>query len=191
MSRNFNRLRRFWFLLRADPAQQALWSGYLLLLCLTPFSPLFLLPALLWAALWLLLCRSAPRGRPRWLSRPLTPNFYALRSPFGWMGVFQRPAGPLPCRDLILGLCKEQIALPAALPPGLYRAVTHETVLHRLERMERAHILRKEFAYSAPLSAIYHTMTGGACRRCQNPCRLYSAAGNPRPFFFVVFQVLP
>lgn len=191
MSRNFNRLRRYWFLLRADPAQQALWSGYLLFLCLTPLSLRFLLPALLWAALWILLCRSAPRGWPRWLSRPLTQNFYALRSPFGWMGVFQRPAGHLPCRDLILGLCREQTALPAALGPGRYRAVTHETILHRLEQMEGVVLLRKEFAYSMPMTGIYHTMTHGRCRHCPKPCGVYSAAQNPRPFFFVVFQVLP
>lgn len=189
MSRSFNRLRRFWFLLRADPTQQLLWEGYLLLLALSVFSPLFILAALLWAVLWLLLCRAALNGRPSWLSTALTPNFYALRSPWGWQGIFQRPAPLGECRDLILGFCQEQTALPAALGPGRYRAVTHETILRRLEQMEGVVILRKEFAYSMPMTGIYHTMTHGRCRRCPKPCRVYSSAQTPHPFFYVLFEI--
>lgn len=191
MSRNFDPIRRFWFLTRANPIQRLLWCGYLILLLLAPMHIAFLLLAVLWAAVWLLLDKLAAAVRLPGLAKPLTPNFYALRSPWGWQGVFQRkpPGGGTPCRELLLGLCREQNALPDALTPGRYRTVTHETVLRRLRCMENASIRSIQYAYTANMAGIYDTMTGGRCRHCTAPCLFYKAAEKERQFYFVVFDI--
>ena len=191
MDRNFEFPRRVWFLVKADPISQLLLGGYLPLLLLSILRPIFFLALAAWILFWGILTVSAKRGRPAWLSTLLTPNFYSVRSPFGWRGIFQRRAESLPCRDLILSLCKEQVALPAALTPGQYRAVTHETVIRRLEHMEKVCFVQKKYAYTASMASIYNAMTHNKCRHCPHPCRFYLAAQKPRPFFYLVFTVLP
>lgn len=189
MNRSFNTIRKLWYQLKVDPLQLPLWSGYLVFLSLTIFSPTWYLVAILWVFLCLFLSRSAKRGRPAWLATRLTPNFYSVRSLGGWQSVFQCRPMSRDCQEVIRSLWREQAALPAALRPGRYRAITHDTVIRRLKRIETARILSCVPCYTASMEKIYAAMTGGKCKKCKQPCRYYANAKVTRQFYFVVFQI--
>lgn len=190
MSQSFNAIRKFWYQLKVDPLQLPLWSGYILFLSLgVILTPTWWLAALLWAGLWLCLRRLAKSGRPAWLATRLTPNFYAVRALGGWQGVFQCRPGQDDCRGIIRALVREQAALPAALRPGRYRAITHDTVIRRLQRMPNANILIIKPAYTASMEAVYAAMTGRKCRKCEHSCQYLKTAQTLRTFYFVGFQI--
>lgn len=146
----------------------------------------------------LLLCaaaaleRALPRGRPARLSRALTRHFYAVYDPLAgrWCVSERRPGRcARDCKEAVRALLKEQTELPAALFPGAYRALTHDTVLRRMEREERIRIERVQPAYTASLRAVYNSLTGGRCRRCRNRCPFGNARTSRRTFYAVSFTV--
>lgn len=194
MSQNFNGARAFLWGLRVNPLLPPLLGGYALLaaIALCTGGAAWLFFSLLWVLTFAALDWLAAHGRPRWLALGLTPHFYAVRAPAGWYGIFQRrPDGgrSTDCKALLRSLAEQQRRLPAALPPGRYRALTHETVLRRLRAMENASIITATPAYTADLARIRSRMTGGRCKHCKQKCPFPQDTSVKRQFYFVTFQV--
>lgn len=144
---------------------------------------------LLWGALWVVLEHVAPKGYPRSRVRLLTPNFFAVRDCSGCWRVFQRPPPRASdCQRVLLDLLKDQRRLPAALTPGRYRALTHSTILERLERMDNVSILSSSPAYVATLEDTISSTVGRQCHLCQERCPFRGRA-LPRQFYDVRWEI--
>lgn len=135
------------------------------------------------------------------ISRPLltpdeishiTPNFFSVRLLSGRWGIYQRRRkhrGALDCRQLLKELVADQVKLPAALEPGRYRAVTHDTVLRRLRRMENARNLVVTPVYMADMKRIHAAMVGKRCKKCRERCP-FPAQDTPRQFYDIRFEII-
>lgn len=180
--------------IRLDPILALLLAGYApaLLLAFLTLEVGWIFFALLWTGLCTLLGRMAARGWPRRFAMPLTRNFYAVRSWGGRWSIFQRrPHGPCraDCKALLRSLAEEQRRLPAALPPGRYRALTHATVLRRLRAMETAVEVAAVPVYKLSLAGIRAQMTGGRCKHCKGRCPFPQDDGTARQFYLVSFRI--
>lgn len=191
MSQSF---RRFLVQLRLDPFLSLMLDGFIpaFLLAFLTLEEVWLLLAMVWVLLCDLLSKAAARWKLPGISRPLTPDFYAVRAWNGAWSIFQRrpPGGrKMDCRALLEGLVREQRLLPGALWPGFYQTVTHDTVLRRLKATPNAQVLEVAAVYTASLEHICRHMTGGRCRRCKKACPLLVFQKVTRPFYYVRFCI--
>lgn len=198
MKQSFNRLCRVWHQLRTDPYLPPAMLGYSVLLlafCITS-DALWLGAAIAWVALIYLLTRTCPYGRPRWLARQLTPNFFSVRLLPGRWTIFQRRAvggkGQPDCRQLLKELLADQRRLPdaLALAPGRYKTTTHDTVLNRLRKMQNARITSEKPVYTSTMAAICSAMTGGRCKKCKKTCPFLTQREQARQFYEVKFEII-
>lgn len=180
MSQSF---RKLFYQIRIYPIFQLMLAGYLLFIILAYVLPsgLCFLFALVWVILFSRLDRAANGGRPACLATALTPNFYAVRCLGGRWSIFQRRRKKRLYgnrRTYLKELAAEQRLLPAALKPGQYQTLTHDTVLRRLMAMENAADIQVTPAYRAALQAPWG--------------RGFSAGGqeNKRQFYLVRFTLV-
>jgi hypothetical protein len=148
--------------------------------------------ALVWALIVAILSKTCPNGHPRWLAKVLTPNFFSVRLLSGRWGIYQRRRkhrGALDCRQLLKELVVDHVKLPAALEPGRYKAVTHDTVLRRLRRMENARNLVVTPVYMADMKRIHAAMVGKRCKKCRERCP-FPAQDTPRQFYDIRFEII-
>lgn len=203
MNQSFSSVRRFWCQLLVDPFLLPLVLGYaiLLLTACAPVSGLWASIAqvlvdltLGWVILVAILSMASRQGYPRCFSRILTPNFYSIRLLSGRWTIYQRRAAKqkdLPdCKTLLKDLVAEQTKLPAALEPGRYKTLTHDTVLNRLRRMQNARDIVAKPAYMANMKSICAAMTGKRCKNCKEPCPFLAQREKLRQFYLVTFKII-
>lgn len=191
MRRSF---RSVWYAVISNPLQVAMLAGVAVGMAagvLTGEMLIFIL-ILLYLLPFVILERTSPQGRPRILSRKLTPMFYALRSPSGRFCIVQNCLpGPIDCRALIRALTAQTRLLPNALisAPGRYRAITHESVLHRITAIPVAVIENAKPVYMADMSAMLNYLTNGRCRKCSHSCPAVFGSKDKRQFYDVKFTI--
>lgn len=196
MSRSFNYIRRVWHGLFVDPFFWPAMLGYgvSVIIASATTNLLWLAIGVGWVAVILVLMHSCPRGRPHRLARLLTPHFYCVRFLSNRWTVFQRRATAKKeqpdCRLLLKDLVAEQIRLPDALLPGRYVTITHDTVLHRLKKMQNARVLSEKPIYTSTMAAICSAMTGGRCKKCKNHCAFATQRKQARQFYKVEFEII-
>lgn len=186
MSQSFNSLRRAWCKFCADPFLPPLLVGYGLLMTMAFIASSTALAgcAAAWTILIAILFNACPRGCPPGLARVLTPNFFAVRLWSGRWGIYQkRPTGHTDCRELLKSLLEDRHRLPAALTPGRYFTITHETVLKRLRQLPNAKDITVRPAYTAALAS--------PCIRCGTKCSFALKKSNKRAFYVVTFAIEP
>lgn len=139
--------------------------------------------------------------RPKRLfQRQLNDNFMIVRFPGSrWYGIFQKPAAVLPKTDCSLiyrNLCKSMLGIFSFIQQehGYYRTITHEIVIRRLEKEEKAgnlEILTCEPAYKKDLSNIFHQAMRGSCWGCNQSkiCPHLLAAKKKRQFYYIEFHI--
>lgn len=173
-------LRRLWYRIKLDPYIGPMVASAAILMALTPWvgSMVGYAAVLLWAALWAVWEVLMAKGRLRNWSRRLTPNFVAVRDLAGCWRISQRPAPPGTCKEILRELLADQRRLPEALEPGMYRTLTHDTILHRLRQMDNVEILACKPAYVATLEATLSGAVRGRCSYCR-PLSLPGAAPTP------------
>jgi len=172
-------------LLAACAPASGLWAGIALVLVDLAF---------MWVLLMAILFMTSRHGHPRYLTRILTPNFYSVRLLPGRWTIYQRRVAKqkeLPdCKTLLKDLVAEQNRLPAALEPGRYKTLTHDTVLHRLRRMQNARDIVVKPAYMSDMKSICAAMTGKRCKKCKEPCPFLAQRETPRQFYLVTFEIV-
>lgn len=187
-----SKLRWYWCQLRINPFIGPMVTGLAVFALTMPLigEGWFYAALLLWGALWAALEHVAPKGYPPRRVRLLTPNFYAVQDLTGCWRIFQRRPATAPegCQDLLKDLLEEQHRLPAALTPGLYRTLTHDTILGRLKRMDNVAILSSSPAYVATLEETINQVMGKRCRRCTQRCP-FPGRQKLRQFYDVCFLV--
>ncbi|MEA4934338.1 MAG: hypothetical protein VB071_12290 [Lawsonibacter sp.] len=184
MSQGF---KQFLWQLRIEPISQLMLMGYaiFLVLMVLTLDGVYLMLALFWVLLLTILGRTANNGHPAWLATVLTPNFYAVRALNGRWSIFQRrrgKGGPADRRAALKELVAEQTLLPAALKPGRYQAITHDTVLRRLKALPNVSEVVVTPAYRAALKATWGKGLRGSRR---------FASRKRKQFYLVRFQVIP
>jgi len=182
MLQNF---KRHYYQFVTDPALVPMLPFFLLcflgslMQSLTLWLPSFLI--LLVLAFWQKFCR-VDIGR----------NFQALPAlPGGYHTIGQRvPKGINQeiCRELRLSLIKDGRDAIASIPAGKYQALTHETVLRRLEQSARISVESATPAYMATLQSVLMAQTHKRCRNCKARCSIWNA--QKRQFYLVRFHVL-
>lgn len=191
MKRSSN-LRRWWSMARLNPFVDPLMAGLVVLAAVYPLAGAttwWLLLWISWAVLWAALEQLAGKGYPRSRVRVLTPNFYAVRDLGGTWRIFEkRPVNRGPCRAVLGELLRDRQRLPAALVPGRYRALTHDTIVARLQGMANVRILSCRPAYTATLECTIRHVVCGRCRRCAERCP-FPGRTRLRTFFDVEFLV--
>lgn len=186
-----SKLRQYWSQLKLSPFVSPMLIGWAVLaLLLPPIGADLYTAVLLWTAAWAVLEHIAPKGHPRGWVRILTPNFYAVRGLDGCWRIFQRrPESKREgCRQLLKDLLRDQCRLPEALEPGLYRALTHETILARLKGMGNVAVLSSSPAYVATLEDTINQAMGRKCGRCSDRCP-FPGRQTLRQFYDVRFLV--
>lgn len=186
-----SRLRQYWWQLKLSPFVGPMLTGWAVLALQLPFIGVdrLYMVILLWTVMWALLEHVAPKGHPKRRVHMLTPNFYAVRDFSNCWRIFQRrPERKENCRQLLKDLLMEQRRLPEALEPGLYRALTHDTILTRLKEMDNVAILSSSPAYVATLEGTINQATGRKCKRCSDRCP-FPGRRTPRQFYDVRFLV--
>lgn len=187
-----SKLRWYWCQLRINPFIGPMVTGLAVFALTMPLigEGWFYAALLLWGALWAALEHVAPKGYPPRRVRLLTPIFYAVQDLTGCWRIFQRRPATAPegCQDLLKDLLEEQHRLPAALTPGLYRTLTHDTILGRLKRMDNVAILSSSPAYVATLEETINQVMGKRCRRCTQRCP-FPGRQKLRQFYDVCFLV--
>lgn len=92
------------------------------------------------------------------------------------------------CRHATRELLAQRFRLPAALPPGKYRAVTHETIIRHMRPSDGLFILRSIPAYRADLNGLQARLLG--CKRCplRAACPIWTLGKTERQFYFIEFK---
>lgn len=188
-----SKLRRYWCQLKMDPTIGPVvtgWAVFALIMPLIGAGWFYDAALLFWVVLWAVLERMAPKGYPRSRARLLTPYFYTVKDLSGYWRVFQRrrEESQESCQLLLKDLLEDQYRLPAALEPGLYRTLTHDTILGRLKRMDNVAILSSSPAYVATLEETINQVMGKRCRRCTQRCP-FPGRQKLRQFYDVCFLV--
>lgn len=189
-----SKYRSFWYSLKVDPLLVPWLVGYCTLILLSLLCPsrssVFLV--ILWLLIFGILEYLATHGLCIPPMERLTPNFYVIHG-LRYNGIFQcqatRKHSPMTCLAVLRVLLKEQDALPAALATGRYRAVTHETILRRLETMSSVKDVIIIDIGQKSLEKIVDRMLGGRCRSCTRPCPIEQARKRKRPFYYVEFTI--
>ncbi len=183
-----SKLRRLWCRLKLDPYIGPMVASAAILVALTPWvgPTVEYVSVLLWAVLWAIWEGLMAKGRPRSWIRSLTPNFIAVRDLAGCWRISQRPVPPGSCKEILRGLLADQRRLPEALEPGVYRTLTHDTILHRLRQMDNVEILACKPAYVATLEATLSGAVQGRCSHCSNRCP-FPGRKQFRQFYDVYF----
>ena len=187
-----SKLRRVWYQLKQSPFLAPEMVGCVVLTAFLPWVgiPVWYGFLLLWAALWAGLEQMVKEGWPRSRVRFLTPNFYAVKDLTGVWRIFQRPAerGKI-CSQIVKGLLKDQQRLPDALPPGRYYALTHETILLRLQAMCNVKIISCREAYVATMEETVLRIVRGHCRHCGEERCPFLGRSKRRTFYEVQFEI--
>ena len=140
--------------------------------------PVMWLPAMLLmflSLLWARLC-SLEAGE----------NFVALPAlPGRPRTVCQRRGKKQTCSQQLRSLLRDSHQAAAALPAGIYRTLTHEAVLKRMERDELK-ILDLRPAYRSTLRSVLLCETGGRCRHCSERCAAWNQP--QRQFYLTKFE---
>lgn len=184
-----SKLRRLWCRLKMDPFFGPAMAGVAFLVVLEPWIGVTpcCVAMMSWTAFWAVLEHVALKGRPRFWTRNLTPNFFAVRVA-GYWRIFQRPAARIDCKSVLRELLADQRRLPDALEPGLYRTLTHDTILNRLRRMDNVEILSCRPVYVATLEDTIAGATKGRCSKCSGPCP-FPGRKQLRQFYDVRFEI--
>ncbi len=178
----------------SNPIQVAMLIGVLigLAIYIWTLNMLVIFIILLYLIPFCVLERTLPNGYPYFLSRRLTPMFYSIRSPAGRFSiVLKRPHGTSDCRAMMRLIAAQSRRLPEALikAPGKYRAITHEYVLRRIERIPGAVIESARPVYVADMTATLNALTGGACKKCAEHCPAAAGRQTRRQFYDVRFTI--
>lgn len=183
MPQNF---KRHYYQFITDPA----------LVIMLPFWPVYVLglirqiPALwcpaaliiLSLALWQKICR-VDIGR----------NFQALPAlPRGYHTIGQRAPKATNqeiCQELRLSLIKDGRDAIASMPAGKYQALTHNTVLRRLDSSERISVESVRPVYKGTLQPILNAQSKRRCRHCDSKALCNPWNTPARQFYLVQFRV--
>jgi len=188
-------IKRYWYAIIINPLEVTMLTGFfaLLIIFFLTYDSFWYILAFIYAIPFAILEKTLPKGIPKTSAVPLTSLFYGIRSPFsGRVTILQkRPDGNYDCHDLIRLILAQQSLLPAALikKPGKYRAITHETIILRLQSMPEAQIENIKPIYQGNMSANLNYMTKKKCRRCQQPCPAAIGRRTERQFFDVKFSI--
>ena len=113
-------------------------------------------------------------------------NFVALPAlPGRPRTICQRREKKQTCSHQLRSLLRDSHLASAALPDGIYRTLTHEAVLKRMER-SGLKILNLRPAYRSTLRSVLLCETGGRCRHCSDRCVVWNQP--ERQFYLVKFQ---
>ncbi len=178
----------------SNPVQVAMLIGVLIGLAIYIWTAnlLFMFLTLLYILPFYILERTLPNGYPYFLSRRLTPMFFSVRSPSGRFSIVQkRLPGKSDCRAMMRLIAAQRRRLPEALikAPRKYRAITHEYVLRRIERIPGAMIESARPVYVADMTATLNALTGGACKKCAEHCPAAASRQTRRQFYDVRFTI--
>lgn len=187
-----SKLRRVWYQVRQNPFLAPEMAGCAVLTAFLPWVDISVWYALLllWTALWAALEHVSKKGWPRSRVRLLTPNFYAVKDLTGVWRIFQRPAERWKsCSQIVKGLLKDQQRLPEALLPGRYYALTHETILLRLQAMCNVKITSCQEAYVATMEETVLRIMRGRCRHCCKKHCTFLGRSRSRTFYEVRFEI--
>jgi|GEM_PF-6636343 len=211
MTRDFrNVLRKGFYTVRTDP---------ILLLCFVGFAAVMAACFIVWAyglyrpdgaAFWAILAAASVLTGvavlasltcvlwlvcDRWLkldifTETVTPNFRVLRLwRVGYIHQCRRKdiEG---CGALFRDVVSEKRRLLPALPPGRYRALSHDTVKMRLENAGNVSGLRCVPAYKDSLTGIRDRMLG--CGRCNKKgnCSFHRLSPWEKQFYYIEFTKL-
>lgn len=139
--------------------------------------------------------------RPKKLfQKQLNENFMIVRFPGSkWGGIFQRPSSLetiSECRLSYRRVCKSMQSIFQCIQNehGYFRTITHETIMHRLEKEAKAGtivILTCNLAYKNDLSKIFHQAMRERCRRCDQSktCPQLLIAKKIRQFYYIEFYI--
>lgn len=94
----------------------------------------------------------------------------------------------LSCWHIQRSLIEDKQNIPAQLPKGNYCTITHESVLHILDKCDNITLDGEpRFLYTTTLRSILTAQTGGRCKRCKPRCRAWNT--EARDFYLVRFTV--
>lgn len=187
-----SKLRRVWYQVKQSPFLAPEAAGCAVLTAFLPWVGISTWYGLLllWAALWAVLEQTVKKGWPRSSVRFLTPNFYAVKDLAGVWRIFQRSAERWrSCSQIVKGLLKDQKRLPDALPPGRYYALTHETILLRLQAMCNVKIISCREAYVATMEETVFRIVRGRCRHCIKEHCPFLGRSKSRMFYEIRFEI--
>ncbi len=123
---------------------------------------------------------------------PLSSHFAVYAAPGAtWSVIAQyHTEEEMDCWDTMCTLVKEQRTLIDAIPVGKYRAVTHDTVVRRIEAADSLQLRRIELLGLDNLSGIRRHMRGCNCHRCKlkKNCRFFQMIQKNRQFYYVEFE---
>lgn len=182
MRQNF---KRWYYHFITDPA----------LLLMLPFWPLYILGMrlsrpILWFPVLLILLALA--FWQKFCRIDIGQNFQALPAlPGGYRTIGQRKqkgARAQTCRELRRTLLQDSWEAANHIPPGNYQALTHETVLRRIERSNRIRVDLMMPIYMGTLQPVLNAQTNGRCRHCKATCSAWNAP--QRQFYLVRFRVI-
>lgn len=187
-----SKLRRVWYQVKQSPFLIPEAAGCTVLTAFLPWAGIstWYSLVLFWAVLWAVLEQIVKKGWPRSRVRFLTPNFYAVKDLAGVWRIFQRPAERWSsCSQIVKGLLKDQQRLPDALPPGRYYALTHETILLRLQAMCNVKIIFCRGAYVATMEETVLRIVRGRCQYCCKEHCPFLGRFRSRTFYEVRFEI--
>jgi len=140
--------------------------------------PAIWLPAMLLmflSLLWVKIC-----------SLEVGENFVALPAlPGRPRTICQRREKKQTCPQQLRSLLRDSHQASAALPAGVYRTLTHEAVLKRMER-SGLKILDVHPAYRSTLRSVLLCEAGGLCQSCRKKCGAWNQP--ERKFYIVRFE---
>ena len=115
-------------------------------------------------------------------------NFVALPAlPGRPRTICQRRGKKQTCSQQLQSLLRDSHQVATVLPLGIYRTLTHEAVLKRMER-SGLKVLDLCPAYRSTLRSVLLCETGGRCRHCSNRCAAWNQP--PRQFYLVKFETI-
>lgn len=139
--------------------------------------------------------------RPKRLfQRQLNDNFMIVWFPGSkWRGIFQRPSPLIPktdCHYSYRRVCNSMHSIFDFIQQeqGYFRTITHDTIIHRLEKEAKAGsivILTCEPAYRKDLGSIFHQAMDKVCWNCgqSKTCPHLLAAKKVRQFYYIEFYI--
>lgn len=119
-------------------------------------------------------------------SIPVGENFMALPAlPGRPRTICQRRGKKQTCAQQLRSLLRDSHQAATELPPGIYRTLTHEAVLKRMER-SGLKILDVRPTYRSTLRSVLLCETGGLCRHCSERCAAWNQP--ERRFYLFKFE---
>lgn len=124
---------------------------------------------------------------------PISDFFAVIQRKSGvyTINAYRGDGEPEPCSEIMRGLIREQYTLIDAIPPGRYKAITHDTVMRRIEAADELFIKQCRPVGMGDLKSIQARMRAGkGCSCClqKKNCRYESMISARRQFYYVEFE---